>query len=175
MGLLTTMPSATASRLPSAATCGGASARPRAAARLAGALLGGLLVGAAAACGGSGGSPAATGTPSATPTASVTAESSQPTAVSPSTNPPNVHVVEIRITGGKVSPPPGRVDIARGETVRLVVHSDAADEVHVHGYDRETQVGPGSDAVIEFVADKTGLFEVETHERGLVLTQLAVR
>ena len=74
-----------------------------------------------------------------------------------------------------MSPPPGRTNVARGERVRVVVRSDSPDEVHVHGYDREAPVAPGADAVIEFVADQSGLFEVETHESGLVLTQLLVR
>jgi hypothetical protein len=39
----------------------------------------------------------------------------------------------------------------------------------------EAKMGPGQDAVIEFVATQTGVFEVETHESGLLLTQLAVR
>lgn len=77
--------------------------------------------------------------------------------------------------GRSVSPPPGRVDIAKGEKVKLVVHSDTADEIHLHGYDIEKPVGPGQDAVIEFVATQTGVFEVETHEGDLLLTQLAVR
>ncbi|HZM77963.1 MAG TPA: hypothetical protein VFC19_19770 [Candidatus Limnocylindrales bacterium] len=83
--------------------------------------------------------------------------------------------MEITVKGRGVSPPPGRVDVAKGENVRLIVHSDTSDEIHVHGYDIEKKVGPGQDAVIEFVATRTGLFEVETHESGLLLTQLAVR
>ena len=79
------------------------------------------------------------------------------------------------MTGRGVSPPPGRVDIKQGEQVRLVVRSDTQDEIHVHGYDLEKPVGPGQDAVIEFAATQAGLFEVETHDSGLLLTQLAVR
>ena len=77
--------------------------------------------------------------------------------------------------GRSVNPPPGRVDIAKGEQVRIVVHSDTPDEIHLHGYDKEAKVGPGQDAVIEFAATQTGVFELETHESGLLLTQLAVR
>jgi Cupredoxin-like domain len=105
--------------------------------------------------------------------ASVPPSASMPPSVASSAS--DAHVVEITIKGGKVNPPPGRVSIAKGQKVRLVVHSDAPDEIHVHGYDREAKVGPGQDAVIEFVADQTGLFEVETHGTGLLLTQLLVR
>lgn len=77
--------------------------------------------------------------------------------------------------GRSVSPPPGRVEVAKGEKVKIVVHSDTPDEIHLHGYDIEKMVGPGQDAVIEFAATQTGVFELETHESGLLLTQLAVR
>lgn len=86
-----------------------------------------------------------------------------------------VKLVEITVSGRSVSPPPGRVEVKQGEQVRMVIHSDTPDEVHVHGYDLEKPVGPGQDAVIEFAATQTGLFEVETHDSGLLLTQLAVR
>lgn len=94
---------------------------------------------------------------------------------SPSISIQATKVIEITVKGRSVSPPPARVDVAQGQPVRLIVHSDAPDEVHVHGYDIEKPVGPGQDAVIEFAATQTGLFEVETHESGLLLTQLAVR
>ncbi|HEX6684554.1 MAG TPA: hypothetical protein VF062_17250 [Candidatus Limnocylindrales bacterium] len=84
-------------------------------------------------------------------------------------------LIEISVKGRTVTPPPGRIEITRGEKVRLVVHDDTADEIHVHGYDLEAPVGSGRDGVIEFNADQTGLFEVETHTSGLLLTQLAVR
>ena len=84
-------------------------------------------------------------------------------------------LIEVTVKGRSVSPPPGRVEVKQGEQVRLVVHSDTPDEIHVHGYDLEKPVGPGQDAVIEFAATQTGLFEVETHDSGLLLTQLAVR
>ncbi len=87
----------------------------------------------------------------------------------------DAQVIEITISGGEVSPAPGRVKVAAGATVHLVVHSDEPDEVHLHGYDLATGIGPEQDGAIEFVADQTGLFEVETHESELILTQLLVR
>lgn len=98
-----------------------------------------------------------------------------PTVPAPTATTPAAKLIEITVTGRNVSPPPGRVDVKQGEQVRLVVRSDTPDEVHVHGYDLERPVGPGQDAVIEFAATQTGLFEVETHESRLLLTQLAVR
>jgi hypothetical protein len=83
--------------------------------------------------------------------------------------------VTITIAGGRVTPPPGRVEVRRGQTVHLVVTSDRADEAHVHGYDIEVPLAAGVPATIEFTADQTGVFEVETHESDLTLIQLLVR
>ncbi|WP_240929575.1 hypothetical protein [Streptomyces coryli] len=83
--------------------------------------------------------------------------------------------VVIRIAGGKVSPKPGRVEVERGARVELRVTSDVADELHVHGYDKSAQLKPGKAATVAFTADRSGLFQVETHSAHLVLTQLLVR
>ncbi|MFC6081279.1 cupredoxin domain-containing protein [Sphaerisporangium aureirubrum] len=79
------------------------------------------------------------------------------------------------IAGGTVSPAPGRVDVARGQTVRITVTSDVADVLHVHGYDKSVSLRPGVAGTVEFVADTSGIFEVETHEQELQLFQLLVR
>lgn len=83
--------------------------------------------------------------------------------------------VSITIEDGAVDPPPGRTRVSQGDLVILEVIGDTADEVHVHGYDHLTDLVPGEAAMLRFVADRTGLFEVETHGSGLVLTQLEVR
>jgi heme/copper-type cytochrome/quinol oxidase subunit 2 len=74
-----------------------------------------------------------------------------------------------------VTPKSGRVAVAQGEQVRLVVTSDVADEVHVHTYDLELRLKPGVPGTLQFTADKPGLFEVETHETALILVQLLVQ
>ena len=83
--------------------------------------------------------------------------------------------IVITIRGRTASPPTGRVEIARGSTVRITVTSDAPDELHVHGYDRTAPLSPGVPATVQFTADTPGLFEVETHTGGLVLCQLVIR
>lgn len=81
---------------------------------------------------------------------------------------------EIRIADGKVSPPPDQIELRTGDQVRLTIESDVADTIHVHGIDVEQSVEPGKPAVLDFQVDQTGRFEVETHESGLLLTQLLV-
>ncbi|XVQ89362.1 hypothetical protein ACQP2K_18680 [Microbispora siamensis] len=87
----------------------------------------------------------------------------------------DVKEITVTVAGRKVTPPPGRIEVTKGQTVRITVTSDAADEAHLHGYDKEADLKPGTPASIEFVADQTGLFEMETHGSGLQLFQLVVR
>ncbi|MFC7306901.1 hypothetical protein ACFQVC_22050 [Streptomyces monticola] len=83
--------------------------------------------------------------------------------------------VTVTVTDGRVQPPPGRVELDQGDRVRLKVTSDRTDTLHVHGYDKEAALRAGEPGTLTFTADRTGLFEVETHGSGLVLTQLVVR
>lgn len=129
-----------------------------------------LTVGGVAACGE--GDPAAGPTAGASPTATSTAPQETP---SPTPTGPEVELFEFTITGGMADPPLERVTVPRGATVRIVVTSDEADSLHLHGYDETADLEPGQEAVLEFVADQTGLFELETHHSQLQLLQLVVR
>ena len=84
-------------------------------------------------------------------------------------------VIEVRIAKGRVTPPPGRVEVARGDRVVFTVTSDVVDEVRLHGYDIDSELRPGGTTTVEFTADMPGLFEVETHDSGTQLFQLLVR
>jgi hypothetical protein len=82
---------------------------------------------------------------------------------------------EITIVRGKVSPPPGWLEVTKGRQVGITVTSDVPDELRVHGYDSTAELRPGVPATVRFTADLTGVFEAEAHRSGLLLTQLAVR
>ncbi|MFI8514419.1 hypothetical protein ACIGHB_25160 [Streptomyces sp. NPDC085460] len=125
-------------------------------------------------------SPSASLTPTAAPTPPSTAPSTPPATPSSTSNPapdpaPAGRTLDIRVSGSTVTPAPSRVEVKKGERVTLRVTSDRADTLHVHGYDREATLTPGTPGTLTLTADRTGLFEVETHESGLVLTQLVVR
>ncbi|MFD8979304.1 hypothetical protein [Streptomyces sp. NPDC059564] len=83
--------------------------------------------------------------------------------------------VTLTVRDGKVVPATSRTEVKRGERIALRVTSDRADTLHVHGYDKELALPAGQEATLVLTADRTGLFEVETHASGLVLTQLLVR
>jgi hypothetical protein len=114
--------------------------------------------------------------PTATHSAIVTTGPATPPTNPDITPPPArpAREIAVSIRDGKVDPPPGRVKVQQGEAVRLVVTSDVADEVHVHGYELEVALPPGKPGTVEFTADQPGLFEVETHETEKVLLQLQV-
>jgi plastocyanin len=86
-----------------------------------------------------------------------------------------VETIKVAVRGGKVVPSTHREKVPEGDTVRLVVTTDIADEVHVHGYDLKKDVAAGKTGTIEFVADQSGVFEVELENAGLQLLQLEVR
>ena len=67
-----------------------------------------------------------------------------------------------------------RVTIERGQRVTLIVSSDVADEVHVHGYDLMADVAPGSPARISFEASVPGRFDVELESRVIQIAELRV-
>jgi hypothetical protein len=83
--------------------------------------------------------------------------------------------IVVDVKGGKVSGVEDTVDVALGDEVILVVSSDKADEIHVHGYDESDDVGPKEKAEIEFTADIPGVFEVELEEAALHLFELQVQ
>jgi hypothetical protein len=96
--------------------------------------------------------------------------------VAPSSAPesPAGQHLRVQLTGGQASGDTGRVPVAVGTPVTLSITSDAADEVHVHGYDLEATLTPGTPAEISFDAGIPGVFEVELHEAGTVLLSLQV-
>jgi hypothetical protein len=83
--------------------------------------------------------------------------------------------IRVEVKDGKVTPATHREPVAKGDTVKLVVTTDTADEVHVHGVNIEKATAPGTPVTITFVAKDAGIYEVETHESGLQLLQLEVR
>ena len=111
------------------------------------------------------------------PTVSVTPTTDEAASATPSATPTpdDSQAVSITVSGGEVSGDTGRVEVPVGTRVRLSITSDAADEVHVHGFELTRAVSPGQATQIEFVADRTGIFEVELHDAGTVLTRLQVQ
>jgi FtsP/CotA-like multicopper oxidase with cupredoxin domain len=77
--------------------------------------------------------------------------------------PPEPEVTRIRIRGGQVEGGPPDITVTSGDVVRIVVSSDAPDDIHLHGYDIEKQAAPGRPARFRLKADIEGSFEIESH------------
>jgi hypothetical protein len=56
-----------------------------------------------------------------------------------------------------------KIEVAKGDPVRLEVTPDFPARVHVHGYELEKDVEAGVTASFDFPATAEGLFEVEVH------------
>jgi uncharacterized lipoprotein YajG len=102
------------------------------------------------------------------PTETIAAESSVVDAVS---------VSEISVIVGEDSGPDRAETVALGSTVRIsLLNSASEDDFHLHGYDIASgEVPAGQEAVIEFVADTAGEFELESHITGEVLLVITVQ
>src|SRR3954468_11190992 len=66
------------------------------------------------------------------------------------------------------------IDAKQGDTVRLRVHADKADEVHIHGYNIEKEIPAGATVPISFKATITGIFEIEFHSNDEQIGSLKV-
>jgi hypothetical protein len=111
------------------------------------------------------------------PADSATATSTSASASSSASGTPSAGTqqrIEVTFANGKASGDTGRVQVAEGTSVTLVVTSDVADEVHVHGYDIEKELTPGTPVTLQFDATIAGVFEVELHHASTVLLRLQV-
>lgn len=84
-------------------------------------------------------------------------------------------VIEIGFADGNVTVEDDRIAVERDSTVALVISSDVAEHVHVHGFDLFADVGPGETATLIFEADVPGVFEIEFEDSFTFITELEVR
>jgi hypothetical protein len=82
--------------------------------------------------------------------------------------------IVVTVRGGRPVGGIARTTASQGDPVLVIVRSDVADHVHVHGYDLFGDVGPGRPARMQFRASLTGRFEIELEDRGQEIAQLTV-
>ena len=90
------------------------------------------------------------------------ASNSEPTATAEAA--PEPPPVEIGVRNYKVVGRAKRVEVEKGDTVRLLIRSDVEDRIHIHGYDLYGTPGPGKPARFEFRAKLEGEYEIEGHQ-----------
>jgi hypothetical protein len=67
-----------------------------------------------------------------------------------------------------------RVEVAVGDTVLIVIESDAEEHAHLHGYDILLDVTSTEPASMLFTADTAGKFELELENSGAFIVELIV-
>ena len=85
---------------------------------------------------------------------------------------PEVPVIEI-----KDGQPVGGVqelEFDVGDDVKIEVRSDAADEVHLHGYGVTVPIPAGGSGTVAFKASIDGGYELESHVTGAPLAQISI-
>lgn len=117
--------------------------------------------------------------PTLTVTATIPAPPSSDTTTTTTTTgtqpPPGPIVVRVSVVNGTPKGGIVRETVEKGDRVVIVVTSDAANHVHLHGYDILRDVAAGGIARIRFRATLPGRFEVELEDRGVQIAELTVR
>jgi hypothetical protein len=89
---------------------------------------------------------------------------------------PGPVVLDVTIIDGEVTPRGARVDLKVGQPLTLSVHSDTADEVHVHtDPEQEFKVKAGGSQRFTFTVDQPGKVAVEVHDLDAVIAEVLVR
>jgi len=130
------------------------------------ALVGGLAL---ASCGGDD-SESADATTTESVSVDITTETtkSETTTTEATTEPEPEGPTVVRVTVVDGAPKGGivREKVSRGDRVALVVTSDVADEIHLHGYDIEAKLVPQAAVELRFSARAAGRFPLEIHGPG---------
>jgi FtsP/CotA-like multicopper oxidase with cupredoxin domain len=122
-------------------------------------------------------SPSAPASTPTLPTVSATLGSPNPSSPSNTADPSGEQAdvtIDVTVANGKVNPSGATINVKAGQTVLVKVVSDAAEELHIHGYDKELELSPGKPASVKFTANMKGTFEIETHKSGKLVAKLVV-
>jgi hypothetical protein len=118
-----------------------------------------------------------TATTPATTTTATTPTHTEPSVPPPTRPPAPPPPAEVRITVRDGTPVGGvrRVTVGKGRRVILIVTSNVADHVHLHGYDVMRDVAPGKPARISFRATIVGTVEAELEDRRVPLARITTQ
>jgi copper(I)-binding protein len=83
-------------------------------------------------------------------------------------------VVKITVVDGQPQGGIVRQTVNKDDQVVLVVTSDVADEIHLHGYDISRDVTAGGMVRLPFKATIPGRFEAELESRGVQIADITV-
>lgn len=75
-------------------------------------------------------------------------------------------VIELSIRDGRLPEKERTVRVEQGDDITLRWTTDKPLTVHLHGYDIEKKLRPGTPIVMKFTARATGRFAIEIHGPG---------
>ncbi|ODU03144.1 MAG: hypothetical protein ABS81_15260 [Pseudonocardia sp. SCN 72-86] len=110
----------------------------------------------------------------AAPAAPATTEAVAATVAPTTTAPATAKRISVAWAGGQATGDTGKVAVPLGANVEIVVTSDKAEELHLHGYDLSAKVAAGGTATLTFAATIAGVFELELHGADRELLKLQV-
>jgi hypothetical protein len=118
-----------------------------------------------------------TATTTTSPLNTTTVPMTEPTPLPPPPppSPPPAARVRINVRDGRPVGGIRRVTVRKGRRVLLIVTSDVADHVHLHGYDVMRDVAPGRPARLAFRATIVGTVEVELEDRRVPLARITTQ
>ena len=83
-------------------------------------------------------------------------------------------VIQVSIIDHQVDQIQSVYKVTKNRDVRIELYSTTADEVHVQGYEKTAAVAANNFVTVDFIADKTGRFDVEMQRSHLKVFQLQV-
>lgn len=89
-------------------------------------------------------------------------------------HPGDAFVISVSFVGHKVNTTKSVYKVTKGQDVRIFLFSATGDVVHVQGYDKTVTVTPGQTMQVDFIANKTGRFNVELQRSHMRLFQVDV-
>jgi hypothetical protein len=89
--------------------------------------------------------------------------------------PPQPQQIRIVVRGGKPVGGVKDVTVPKDDRAVIVITSDVADELHLHGYNLKRDLTPGQTARLPFRATIEGTVEAELEERGLPLVRITTQ
>ena len=115
------------------------------------------------------------GTDAVTTTETVATAPTTQTGTTATTPAAQAKVITIRVVGGVPQGGIQRPTIDQGDKVVLVVRTDSGEAVHLHGYNIEKEIVPGTPLRLPFTANIAGRFELELHPTDTLLAVLEVK
>jgi hypothetical protein len=88
---------------------------------------------------------------------------------------PTVRNLTVTVAGGKAVGGITPLTANKGDTIRLTIRSNVADEIHIHGYDLHQTVTAGGSVTFQFKATIDGNFVIELESRSEQIAALTVK